>query len=295
MEIQPLLTSGNDSQSPLLIAGPCSAESEDQVLKTALPLAAAGVRVFRAGLWKPRTKPGGFEGVGAAGLPWLQRVREQTGMLLATEVATPEHIEEALGAGIDMLWIGARTTVNPFAVQEIADALRGIDVPVLVKNPVNPDLELWVGAIERIYGAGIRRIGAVHRGFSFYEKTIYRNPPLWPIPLELRRRIPGLPIICDPSHIGGKRELIGLLTEQALKLRFEGFIIESHYDPAVAWSDAGQQITPEELVRLFGCGKNETGQSPEPSAGVVNKPSLKEPEAKSLARRHFWAAPIFNP
>jgi chorismate mutase len=230
-----------------VIAGPCSAETEEQVMETARGLASQGIGVFRAGIWKPRTKPGGFEGVGTVGLPWLQRVQRETGMRVTTEVATKVHVEEALKAGIDMLWIGARTTVNPFAVQEIADALRGVDIPVLIKNPVNPDLELWIGAIERIYGAGIRRIGVIHRGFSSYDKKMYRNLPLWHIPIELRRRMPGLPILCDPSHIGGKRELVASLCQQAMDMSFDGLIIESHHHPEGAWSDASQQITPEVL------------------------------------------------
>lgn len=239
-------------QSPTILAGPCSAESEEQVLETARRLADQGVRIFRAGIWKPRTKPGGFEGVGAPGLAWLQWVKRETGMLLATEVATRDHVGEALKAGIDILWIGARTTVNPFAVQEIADALRGHDVPVLVKNPVNPDLELWIGAFERLRRAGLHRLGAIHRGFSSGGKSTYRNEPLWDIPLELRRRLPELPLFCDPSHISGKRERLASLSRQALDLRFDGLMIESHYDPDTARSDAGQQLTPEALGQLLG-------------------------------------------
>lgn len=216
-------------------------------METARGLAARGVKLFRAGIWKPRTKPGGFEGVGTVGLPWLQRVQRETGMYVAIEVATKDHVTEALKAGIDVLWIGARTTVNPFAVQEIADALQGTDIPVLIKNPVNPDLELWIGAIERLYGAGLRRIGVIHRGFSSYDKKMYRNLPLWHIPIELRRRMPNLPIFCDPSHIGGKRELVAPLSQQAMDLSFNGLIIESHCNPDSAWSDAFQQITPEVL------------------------------------------------
>ena len=230
-----------------MISGPCSAETEEQVLTTAKGLAAIGIRIFRAGIWKPRTKPGGFEGVGTIGLPWLKRVKEETGMYVATEVATRDHVFEALKAGVDVLWVGARTAVNPFAMQDVADALRGVDIPVLVKNPVNPDLELWIGAIERLYGAGIHRIGAVHRGFSSFDKKMYRNLPLWHIAIELRRRMPNLPIICDPSHIGGKRELIASLCQQAMDLNFDGLIIETHCNPDHAWSDAAQQITPEVL------------------------------------------------
>ncbi|MDR0430610.1 MAG: bifunctional 3-deoxy-7-phosphoheptulonate synthase/chorismate mutase type II [Tannerellaceae bacterium] len=247
LELKSIVLPGVDPKRPIVITGPCSAESEEQVMKTARNIANKDIKIFRAGIWKPRTKPGGFEGVGAIGLKWLKRVKEETGMYVATEVATRDHVFEALKAGIDILWIGARTTVNPFAVQEIADALKGVDIPVLIKNPVNPDLELWIGAIERIYGAGIQRIGAIHRGFSSYDKKIYRNLPLWHIPIELRRRLPQLPIFCDPSHIGGKRELIAPLSQQAMDLSFNGLIIESHCNPDAALSDASQQITPDVL------------------------------------------------
>lgn len=247
MELESILLPGVEDKRPLVIAGPCSAESEEQVMDTARQLAARGVKMFRAGIWKPRTKPGGFEGIGVPGLAWLKKVKKETGMYVATEVATQQHVFEALKAGIDILWIGARTTVNPFAVQEIADALKGVDIPVLIKNPVNPDLELWIGAIQRIHNAGIRRIGAIHRGFSSYDKKMYRNLPLWHIPIELRRRMPELPIICDPSHIGGKRELIAPLCQQAMDLSFNGLIIESHCNPDCALSDASQQITPDVL------------------------------------------------
>ena len=247
MKLESILLPGVNDERPLVIAGPCSAETEEQVMETARLLASKGVKIFRAGIWKPRTKPGGFEGVGVEGLAWLKRVKKETGMYVATEVATQQHVFEALKAGIDMLWIGARTTVNPFAVQEIADALKGVDIPVLIKNPVNPDLELWIGAIERIYGAGIRKIGAIHRGFSSYDKKIYRNLPLWHIPIELRRRMPDLPIICDPSHIGGKREVIAPVCQQAMDLSFGGLIVESHCSPDCAWSDASQQVTPDVL------------------------------------------------
>jgi len=236
-----------EDKRPLVIAGPCSAETEEQVMNTATQLAKRGIKIFRAGIWKPRTKPGGFEGIGEEGLPWMQRVKQETGMLVGTEVATAKHVEAALKAGIDVLWIGARTTANPFAVQELADSLRGVDVPVLVKNPVNPDLELWIGALERINGAGVKRIGAIHRGFSSYDKKIYRNTPMWHIPIELRRRIPNIPIICDPSHIGGKRELIAPLCQQAMDLGMDGLIVESHCNPDSAWSDAKQQVTPDIL------------------------------------------------
>ena len=216
-------------------------------MSTAHQLAKNGTKIFRAGIWKPRTKPGGFEGIGTDGLAWLKRVKEETSMLVTTEVATAKHVYECLKAGIDILWIGARTTANPFAVQEIADALKGVDIPVLVKNPVNPDLELWIGALERINGAGLKRLGAIHRGFSSYDKKIYRNLPQWHIPIELRRRIPELPIFCDPSHIGGKRELVAPLCQQAMDLGFNGLIVESHCHPDGAWSDASQQVTPDVL------------------------------------------------
>lgn len=248
-DLQPITLEGIDPQKPLLIAGPCSAETEEQVIQTATELAANGVKIFRAGIWKPRTKPGGFEGVGVEGLQWLKKVKELTGMYTSTEVATKQHVEAALEAGVDLLWIGARTSANPFAMQEIADALQeaGADVPVLIKNPVNPDLELWIGAMQRIYNAGIKRIGAIHRGFSAYGKHLYRNLPQWHIPIELRRRMPNLPIICDPSHIGGKRELVAPISQQALDMGFDGLIIESHCDPDCAWSDKSQQVTPDVL------------------------------------------------
>jgi len=247
MELESILLPGVDTKRPLVIAGPCSAETEEQVMQTAKELSARGIKIFRAGIWKPRTKPGGFEGVGAEGLPWLERVQKEFGMYTAVEVATAKHVRECLAHNVDILWIGARTSANPFAVQEIADALEGIDIPVLIKNPVNPDLDLWIGAIERIYNAGIRRIGAIHRGFSTSDKKIYRNLPQWHLPIELHRQLPNLPIICDPSHIGGKRELIAPLCQQAMDLNFDGLIIESHCHPEKAWSDAAQQVTPAVL------------------------------------------------
>ncbi len=246
-DLQSILLPGIESKRPIVIAGPCSAETEEQVMDTAKQLAKNGIKIYRAGIWKPRTKPGGFEGVGEIGLPWLQKVKEETGMYVSTEVATAKHVEAALKAGIDMLWVGARTSANPFAVQEIADSLKGVDIPVLIKNPVNPDLDLWIGAIERIYNAGIRKLGAIHRGFSSYDKKIYRNLPQWHIPIELHRRLPNIPIICDPSHIGGRRELIASISQQAMDLSFDGLIIESHTCPDKAWSDASQQITPDIL------------------------------------------------
>ncbi len=247
LELKPITLPGIDPTRPLIISGPCSAETEEQVMNTAHELASKGMKIFRAGIWKPRTKPGGFEGIGKEGLAWMQRVKKETGMYTATEVATAKHVEAALEAGIDLLWVGARTSANPFAVQELADSLKGTDVPVLVKNPVNPDLELWIGAMERINQAGITRLGAIHRGFSSYDKKIYRNLPQWHIPIELRRRIPQLPILCDPSHIGGKRELIAPLSQQAMDLGFDGLIVESHCNPDSAWSDASQQVTPAVL------------------------------------------------
>ena len=250
-DLQPITLPGIDGRRPLVMAGPCSAETEQQVMTVARQLAAEGFRIFRAGIWKPRTKPGGFEGVGTEGLAWLQRVKAETGMYTSTEVATREHVEAALDAGIDMLWIGARTTANPFAVQEIANALQGVDIPILVKNPVSPDLELWIGALERLYNAGVRRMAAIHRGFTSIDKSLYRNHPQWAIPVELHRRIPLLPIICDPSHIGGKRELIAPLSQQAMDMGFDGLIIEAHCTPDNAWSDRSQQITPATLAYII--------------------------------------------
>lgn len=247
LNLEPLRLPSDNNERPLVIAGPCSAETEEQVMTTARQLADKGCRMFRAGVWKPRTKPGGFEGQGETALPWLQNVKKSTGMLVATEVATPEHVELALKYGIDILWIGARTSANPFAMQALADSLKGVDVPVLVKNPVNPDLELWIGALERINQAGVTRLAAIHRGFSSYDKKIYRNLPMWQIPIELRRRFPSLPIMCDPSHIGGSRELVAPLCQQAMDLGFDGLIVESHCTPDSAWSDAKQQVTPDVL------------------------------------------------
>jgi chorismate mutase len=247
MKFESILLPGIEAKRPIVIAGPCSAETEEQVMETARGLASIGIKIYRAGIWKPRTKPGGFEGVGEKGLPWLKRLKSELGLYTTVEVANAKHVRAALAHDIDILWIGARTTANPFAVQEIADALEGVDIPVLIKNPVNPDLELWIGAIERIYNAGIHKIAAVHRGFSSYDKKIYRNLPQWHIPIELRRQMPDLPIFCDPSHIGGKRELIAPLSQQAMDLNFDGLMIESHCNPEKAWSDAAQQITPQVL------------------------------------------------
>lgn len=242
----------SDDERLMVIAGPCSAETEEQVMTTARQLAMKGCHMFRAGVWKPRTKPGGFEGHGEPALKWMEQVKKETGMLVGTEVATPEHVELALKYGIDLLWIGARTTANPFAVQALADSLQGVDVPVLVKNPVNPDLELWIGALERINRAGIKRLGAIHRGFSSIDNKMYRNLPMWQIPIELRRRIPNLPIFSDPSHIGGRRDLVAPLCQQAMDLGLNGLIVESHCNPDEAWSDAKQQVTPEVLDYILG-------------------------------------------
>lgn len=248
MKIEKLVLPGIEaSERPIIIAGPCSAESREQVLNTAQELAKNGVKVFRAGIWKPRTKPGGFEGVGTVGLPWLKEVKQKTGMLVATEVATAAHVFEAIKAGIDILWIGARTAANPFAMQELADSLRGTDIPVLVKNPVNPDLELWIGALERLVNAGVTNVGVILRGFSTYDQKMYRNLPLWHIPIELRRRYPNITMFCDPSHIGGKRELVAPISQQAMDLKFDGLMVESHCNPDEALSDAKQQITPQVL------------------------------------------------
>ena len=251
MELESILLPGVSDKRPFLIAGPCSAETEEQVMATAKQLAANGVKIMRAGIWKPRTKPGGFEGIGPIGLQWLKKVKKETGMYVSTEVATQKHVYEALKYGVDMLWIGARTTANPFAVQEIAEALQGVDIPVLVKNPVNPDLELWIGALERLSAVGLTKLGAIHRGFSSYDKSVYRNMPQWHIPIELKRRFPDLPIICDPSHIGGRRDLIQPLSQQAMDMGFEGLIIETHCDPTNAWSDAAQQVTPDVLKDII--------------------------------------------
>ena len=236
---------------PVVIAGPCSAETEEQVLKIAHSLKNTDVSFFRAGIWKPRTRPGMFEGVGALGLKWLQRVKEETGLKTATEVANKDHVKLALEHDIDMLWIGARSTVSPFIIQEIADELEGTDKIILVKNPVNPDLPLWIGALERLQRAGIKNLGVIHRGFSTYEKTKYRNIPEWQLAIELQNKFPNLPLICDPSHITGKRDLIFDVSQTALDLNFDGLMIETHCNPDAAWSDAAQQITPEQLIKIM--------------------------------------------
>jgi len=264
LNIQPLNTWINIKNEPLLISGPCSAETEDQLLSTAHLLKATGkVSVLRAGIWKPRTRPGEFEGIGSIGLEWLKRAKAETGLPTAVEVANAKHVEEALAAGVDILWIGARSTVNPFTVQEIADALQGVDIPVLVKNPVNPDLQLWIGALERINKAGITKLGAIHRGFSSFEKSAFRNEPMWELAIQLKTLCPELPIINDPSHICGNRELIPYISQKALDLDMQGLMIESHLDPSVAWTDAKQQVTPAALAEM------------------VSKFSLRKPESKN--------------
>ena len=237
---------------PLIISGPCSAETEEQLVQTANRLAATGkVDILRAGIWKPRTRPGSFEGIGTKGLPWLQQARKESGLPVAVEVATGKQVEDALHFDVDVLWIGARTTVNPFSVQEVADALRGVDKPVLIKNPINPDLELWIGAMERVAKAGIKHIGLIHRGFSSYGNTEYRNAPMWHLAIEMKRRYPELLLINDPSHICGRRDILAEVAQTAIDLDFDGLIIESHIDPDNAWSDAKQQITPETLGELI--------------------------------------------
>ncbi|ACU03726.1 MULTISPECIES: chorismate mutase [Pedobacter] len=266
LNIQPLNTWLNINNEPLIISGPCSAETEEQLLTTAHLLAATGkVSVLRAGIWKPRTRPGEFEGIGSIGLEWLKRAKAETGLPTAVEVANAKHVEEALAAGVDILWIGARSTVNPFTVQEIADALKGVDIPVLVKNPVNPDLQLWIGALERINGAGITKLGAIHRGFSSFEKSSFRNEPMWELAIQLKTLCPELPIINDPSHICGNRELIPYISQKALDLDMQGLMIESHVDPSVAWTDAKQQVTPAALAEL------------------ADRLTVREPESKNEA------------
>ena len=241
------------NKRPLIISGPCSAETEEQVLETATRLAKTGkVDMLRAGIWKPRTRPGSFEGIGTKALPWLQQARKATGLPVAVEVATAKQVEDALHFDIDVLWIGARTTVNPFSVQEVADALRGVDVPVLIKNPINPDLELWIGAVERVAKAGIKEIGLIHRGFSSYGNTEYRNAPMWHLAIEMKRRNPELPVINDPSHICGRRDILLDVAQKAIDLDYDGLMIESHIDPDNAWSDAKQQVTPERLAEMLG-------------------------------------------
>ncbi|MEO7081959.1 MAG: chorismate mutase [Flavobacteriales bacterium] len=261
-------------ERPLTIAGPCSAESREQVLATARGIVeqAPQVQVFRAGVWKPRTRPGGFEGVGEPALAWLTEVKEHTGLLTMTEVATPAHVEAALKAGVDMLWIGARTTPNPFSVQAIADALQGVDIPVFVKNPVNPDLQLWIGALERMYAAGLTRVAAIHRGFHWFERTPYRNSPMWEIPVRLKAAFPKLEMICDPSHIAGDRNLLAGIAQQALDLNFSGMMIETHIDPGSAMSDAAQQVMPKDLAVLLN--------------GLTHRRSTAGPDLRDELREH---------
>lgn len=235
---------GPKGKRPFIIAGPCSAETEGQVMATARELAQQNIDLFRAGIWKPRTRPGSFEGVGKEGLSWLKRVKEETGLKVTTEVAKADHVYEAMKHGVDVLWIGARTTVNPFSVQEVADAISGMDIPVLIKNPINPDLSLWIGAIERIYKAGVTKIGVIHRGFSFHGETKYRNVPRWQLAIDLKREFPDLMMICDNSHICGRRDLLQAVAQEAMDLNYDGIMTEVHPRPDEAWSDAAQQITP---------------------------------------------------
>ena len=254
---------------PLIISGPCSAETEQQVVETAKRLAATGkIDLLRAGIWKPRTRPGSFEGVGSIGLPWLQKARTETGLPTAVEVATSKQVEEALHFDVDVLWIGARTTVNPFSVQEVSDALRGVDIPVLIKNPINPDLELWTGAVERMAKAGVKNIGLIHRGFSSYGNTEYRNAPMWHLAIEMHRRYPDMLFINDPSHISGRRDILLEVSQEAINLDYDGLMIEAHIDPDNAWSDAAQQITPEQVSELLDAiiWRKESSASPEAHA-----------------------------
>jgi chorismate mutase len=268
LNIQPLNTWITATKEPLLIAGPCSAETEDQLVATAHLLKNTGrVTALRAGIWKPRTRPGEFEGIGSIGLEWLKRAKAETGLPTAVEVATAKHVEEALKAGVDILWVGARSTANPFTVQEIADALKGVDIPVMIKNPVNPDISLWIGALERINNAGITKLAAIHRGFSSYEKSAFRNEPMWDIAIHLKTLAPHLPLICDPSHISGNRDLIAYVSQKALDLDMQGLMIESHIDPSVAWTDAKQQVTPAALAELI---DHLTLRKPETSNAQVN-------------------------
>ncbi len=251
MEIKGLKSWGESYKRPLLIAGPCSAETEEQLYDTAKAIKQLGINIIRAGVWKPRTRPNSFEGMGIQALKWIRDIKSDLGVSFATEVASPVHVQEALYHGVDVLWIGARSTVNPFTVQDIADSLKGVDNPVFVKNPVNPDLSLWIGAIERIQNAGVKKIGAIHRGFSSYQKTRFRNQPNWRIPLDLKKNFPYIPLICDPSHIAGQRSILQEVSQRAADLDFDGLIIETHRDPDNAWSDAKQQITPERLGELL--------------------------------------------
>jgi chorismate mutase len=269
LKIAPLQDWGYNWERPIIISGPCSCETEEQMMETAKRLNDKGVDILRAGIWKPRTRPGMFEGIGKEGLTWLKNAGKSIGKPVAVEVATAQHVEDCLEVGVEILWLGARTTVNPFSVQEIADALKGVDIPVLIKNPINPDLQLWLGAFERINNSGIDKIGAIHRGFSSYEKSKYRNKPMWELPVELRRLHPTMPIIVDPSHICGVRDLIPAVAQNALDLEFDGLMIEAHRDPDNAWSDAQQQVTPERLGEIV-------------SALVVRKSKLDDYEENKL-------------
>ncbi len=242
----------NSKKTPRVIAGPCSVETPEQLDTTVENLVKVGIRMIRGGVWKPRTRPNGFEGIGSLALPWIQEVKKKHGVRFAIEVATGNHVEEALKAGIDVLWIGARSTVNPFTVQEIAESLKGVDIPVMIKNPVNPDLGLWLGAFERLESVGLTRLGAIHRGFSNYRDTTHRNSPMWQIPIEFRTIRPEIPMINDPSHISGRRDLVASIAQKALDLNFDGLMIESHFQPDAAWTDAAQQLTPEVLGELIG-------------------------------------------
>lgn len=252
LKITPVANWLKASKRPIIIAGPCSAESETQMMTTGKAIAAIDKNIiFRAGIWKPRTRPNAFEGIGSIGLEWMKAVKKETGMLTATEVANGKHVEECLKAGVDILWVGARTTVNPFSVQDVADALKGVDIPVLVKNPINPDLQLWIGALERINQAGITKLGAIHRGFHAHDNQSFRNSPKWELAIELRTMCPELPIICDPSHICGNTELIPYISQKALDMDMHGLMIETHCTPAVALSDAKQQVTPAQLDAIL--------------------------------------------
>lgn len=277
----------HEKGKPILIAGPCSAESEEQALETAAQLARIGCKIFRAGVWKPRTKPGGFEGNGEMALSWLELVKKETGLLVATEVATPRHVEQALKHNVDLFWIGARTISNPFAVQELSEALKSVDIPVLVKNPVCPDLELWIGALERLNKAGVNSLAAVHRGFSVYGDSTYRNAPIWNIPIELHRLIPDLPIICDPSHMGGRRDLILQISQQAMDLCYDGLMIESHCNPNAAMTDMKQQITPASLGNIMAKLNIRSGESVEKGLSEYRMQinELDESVVRALAKR----------
>jgi len=279
------------TERPFVISGPCSAESEEQLLKTALALKEIpAVRVFRAGIWKPRTRPNSFEGVGVKGLKWLKNVKEKTGLATAVEVANQSHVFEALKFGVDVLWIGARTTANPFSVQEIANALQGVDVPVWVKNPVNPDLQLWIGALERLNNAGIHRLGAIHRGFTTHERTPYRNAPKWQIPIELKRLVPDIPLICDPSHIAGSSQFLQELSQKALDLTMTGLMIETHPNPENALSDAKQQILPSalsELLRNLKMRSNDESMSDDILAGLRRESNAVDYELLEILSRRM--------